>query len=212
MSSPCASIWFLMNGSKSHPKLLRLVVSVPTSILSSTAVRMLSTWGSDHIPSMSLGSTKCCPVLELIGSKLEWEVLLVSLREPLLVSTSVRSSCPSVLRTDTRRRLLRLWGEPSSSTQEDRRSVWNEEWLFLVWYVAKWDIYCRSMSARSGVSPNGTGNSMRSWELMEDWFQMESMFSTSLPMDLWLPGNMLNFMLLPTHLPKLLPKTLIKFK
>merc|ERR1712128_355501 len=71
VNCPYAFTWCLTNMNNFHLKPLKLAVSVPTSTLLSTAVKISSMFASDYIPSMSTESTRCCRVQELIGSRLE---------------------------------------------------------------------------------------------------------------------------------------------
>ena len=67
MSSPSLSILCLTSWSSSPLRLSRRRGSAATSTLSRTVARKASTSGFASILSTCLGSTKCCPVLELIG-------------------------------------------------------------------------------------------------------------------------------------------------
>lgn len=68
----------------------RLLVLPVTNTWQKVPARMLSIWEWECIHSMCWESTRCFRVLGLIGSRLEWGVLLESLKELVLGSALAR--------------------------------------------------------------------------------------------------------------------------
>ena len=78
MSSHSVAIWYQMSMSSSPLMLWRLPLFVPTSTWQKVMAKMIFTSKCGSTPSSS-ASTRCCPVLELIGSR---QVCAVTLESP----------------------------------------------------------------------------------------------------------------------------------
>lgn len=112
-------------------------VSVPTSTWWNTVARTSFIWEYVYIHSTWYGSTRCCHVLELIGEwlvfltswlhtlssvcRLEWGEHLVSLKVLWLGLTLASPSCLFAQKRAILHQPKKLFGELSSSFQEDRR-------------------------------------------------------------------------------------------
>merc|ERR1712137_1024355 len=100
-TSRSASTWSPTSTSSCPPRLSKPPVFAPTSTSSRAEERNLSISVSASTPTTSSVSTRCCRALVPIDCRRVCVVLSASPTVLSLVSTSVRSLCPSVLGTLT---------------------------------------------------------------------------------------------------------------
>jgi len=164
MSFHSVSIWCHGRRRMCQVKHLKLPVLLATSTWWSLLEKMLFIWGLGFILSMFSGLTRCFRVLELIGFRLVWEVLLVKLWVLVLVLLLDRFFCLFVARMPMVTMLKRLFVVLSSSS-----------------LVVK-----RLLSAGNGASRSLTELTSPSWGKRSVLSLMVSTLSSSHAMDLWL--------------------------